>query len=432
MLENRVHDSTIPLLSPEMFYKEEHSIVFQAIKDLYNNREAIDLLTVSQKLKRDGNLDLVGGTYQITNLTARVASSSNIEYHVAILRQMWLKRALIAKSHETINQAYDDTSDVFELMGQFDAFLADSKRVLIGADHEISYAQVVEKTYLQIVERTDKGFTGIDSGSDKLNGITGGWQNTDLIFICARPGQGKTTRMLSFAKSAANMGRKVAIFSLEMSSAQLIKKQLSDFSGVYGDKILTSTLNDKFDIPKLRLAADSLKKLPIYLNDRPAVKPSYIRAVCRERKKNFGLDMVFVDYLTLMRPDVDRKNASKNDWVGEVAAAMKALAKELEIPIMVACQLNRETDKRADKRPILSDLRDSGEIEQHADIVISPYRPSYYAGRDADYQGMDDEQYSRISELIVMKNRNGKANVKYQEMFYGELSKFVTEEQQQF
>lgn len=426
ILEKTYHDTVIPKLRKDMFYKHSNGLIFSAIKTLYDQSKPIDMLTVVSELKQAGELDHAGGAYRISQIMLPVASSANIEYHTAILVQKWLQRAIIAKSGEIIERCYDDTCDVFENMDSLDGFLSELRAHLIGNDHEIDYAQAVESTYVEIITRTDNGFIGIDTGSKKLNSVTGGWQQPDLIILAARPSMGKTARLMSFVKSAANQGKKVAVFSLEMSSHQLIKRQLSDFSGVYGDKILTSEFNDKFDIPKLRLAANTLKKLPIYINDKPSVTSNYIRAVCRERKKKYGLDMVVVDYLTLMRPNHVRKQANRDEIVGEIAADLKALAKELSIPVLVAAQLNRESDKRGDKRPILSDLRESGAIEQHADIVMGLYRPSYYAGRDDEYKELSDLEYERISELIILKNRNGKL-VRFSEWFFGELSKFVSD-----
>lgn len=423
LIENLHHDIIIPQLKQEMFYKDVHGRIFNAIKTLYNEKKPIDMLTVINQLKLTGELDLVS-PHEITNLTTYIASSANIEFHTKIVVQKWLQRSVIAKSSDIINRCYDDSCDIFDSMQDLDSFLSELYAHLIGNDHEIDFSGIVEKTYTEIISRKDSNFTGIDTGSTKLNSVTGGWQSPDLIIIAARPSMGKTARMMSFVKSAANMGKKVAVFSLEMSAPQLIKRQLSDFSGVYGDKILTSNLNDKFDIPKLRLAANTLKKLPIYLNDHPSVTANYIRSVCRERKKKFGLDMIFVDYLTLMRPNHFKKQANRDEVVGEIAADLKAIAKELGLPVMVAAQLNRESDKRGDKRPILSDLRESGAIEQHADIVMGLYRPSYYSQIDDEYKDLPEQQYQRVSELIIMKNRNGKL-VRFSEFFYGELSKFT-------
>lgn len=428
ILSSQKRDEVIPILKPEIFYKDAHSLIFSAIQALYNSGSAIDLLTITQELIRNGDLELIGGAYYLTELTRPVASSQNLESHARIITQKFIQREIIRKTGEIYNDGYSDSCDIFDLVANLENFVTDLNKYIVGKDYESDYAELVEKTYQEILTKKELKFTGIDTGSEKLNQITGGWQKTDLIIEAARPGIGKTTRMVSFAKAAALSGKRVAIFTLEMSSGQIVKKQLSEQSGVYGDKILNSNLNE-FDLPKLFMAKDKLKQLPIYINDKPSVSPNYIRAVCKERKKKYGLDMIFIDYIQLLKPNTQVKGRNREQDISEISSSLKSMAKEFEVPVMALSQLNREMEKRGDKRPILSDLRESGSLEQDADIVLGLYRPSKYHKfeNDGDYKDrpeLTDESYKRISETHVLKHRNGKADIYFEECFYGELSRY--------
>lgn len=430
LLSSQGRDVVIPLLKPETFYKNANQTIFSAIQDLFNFNQGIDLLTVNEHLRKNGKLEEVGGSYYLTQLTRPVASSQNLEYHARIITQKFLQREIIRISGEMMRDSYSELADVFELIERLNNHATDLNKHIVGKDYETDYGSLVEETYNEILEKSEHEFTGIDTGSHKLNQLTGGWQNTDLIIVAARPSMGKSTRMVSFVKSALLSGKKCAVFTLEMSGKQIIKKQLSEQSGIFGDKLLRSELNE-FDKPRLLQAKDDLKKLPLYLNDKPAISPNYIRTVCKERKKKYGLDMIFIDYIQLMKPNSQSKGGNREQDVASISAELKNLAKELNIPVMALSQLNRELDKRADKRPILSDLRESGAIEQDADMVIGLYRPSWYYKfeKDSDYKDrteLTEEMYKRISEAHVLKHRNGKAGVYLEENFYGELSRYNT------
>lgn len=435
MLSSSKRDEIIPILKSEIFYKDANQIIFTTIQELYNEGTPIDTLTVSNKLRNKGELEAVGGVFYLTQLTAPVASISNIEVHARIITQKFILREIIRYAGGFCSDAFDETVDVFDLIAQIENFTTNLNQYIIGRDYETNYAKLVEDTYQEIIKKSELGFTGIDTGSAKLNSITGGWQNTDLILLCARPGIGKSTRMVSFMKAAALSGKKSALFTLEMSSRQIIKKQLSEQSGVYGDKILTSNLTD-YDKPKLFTAKEELKRLPIYINEKSAVTPNYIKAVCKERKKKYGLDLIFIDYIQLEKPNTMQKGRNREQEISDISASLKNIGKELNVPVIALSQLNREVDKRADKRPILSDLRESGSLEQDADIVLGQYRPSKYHkfSSDADYKDrgdMTEEIYKRVSELHILKHRNGKAEVYFEEMFYGELSRYDTGERQE-
>lgn len=430
MLSSSKLDTVVPILKPEIFYRDCNQRIFAAIQKLYNANHSVDLLTVTQQLKKDGELSGDVTPYYLTELTRPIASDAHIEHHVRIITQMYIKREIISRAGVLYSDAFDETADIFELIGRVEKLTSDLNKYIIGKDYDTNYAQLVEDTYQDIINKTDKKITGIDTGSEKLNKVTGGWQNTDLIIIAARPSVGKTTREVAFLKAAALSGKKCALFTLEMSGRQIIKKQLSEQSSVFGDNILQSNLSEG-DKLKLIASKEELKKLPIYINDKPQVSANYIRAVCKERKKKYGLDIIFIDYLQLMKPNFSVKGRNREQEVSDISSSLKAIAKEFNIPVVVASQLNREVDKRTDKRPILSDLRESGSLEQDADMVIGLYRPSKYyrLDKDPDYkkiEGMTDDTYRRINETWILKHRNGKADCYFEERFYGEISRFET------
>lgn len=424
LLQSNLHSEIIPLMRPEHFYKEAHQRIFAHIESMFHKSETIDILTVTHKIKNAGELDLVGGAYYITTLTDKIASAANIEAHARVVTQKFLQRDMIRECSEIIRNCYEDTTDVFEVINRLQNFAAEQNAHIIGHEHEGNYEQEVLNVYKSIVSVSDKHLQGIPTGNANLDSITGGFNKTDLVILCGRPGMGKSSRMLEFAKHATLNGNKVAIFSLEMSRDQLIKKQLINSSGILSHNILRHTLSDseKYD---LSFAADKQSKLPFYLNERCGVNPNYIRTVCRERKKKYGLDLVIIDYLQLMVAN-ETKGIPKEQQVASISIALKTMAKELEVPIIALAQLNRDLEKRSDKRPIKSDLRDSGQLEQDADLILSVYRPSQYYTytSDPDYKDLDELTYKRVSEIGIMKNRHGESEVSIEERFIGEFSRF--------
>jgi len=394
------------------------------MESMFHKSETIDILTVTHKIKNSGELDLVGGAYYITTLTDKIASAANIEAHARVVTQKFLQRDMIRECSEIIRTCYEDTTDVFDVINRLQNFAAEQNAHIIGHEHEGNYEQEVLNVYKSIVSVSDKHLQGIPTGNANLDSITGGFNKTDLVILCGRPGMGKSSRMLEFAKHATLNGKKVAIFSLEMSRDQLIKKQLINSSGILSHNILRHTLSDseKYD---LSFAADKQSKLPFYLNERCGVNPNYIRTVCRERKKKYGLDLIIIDYLQLMVAN-ETKGIPKEQQVASISIALKTMAKELEVPIIALAQLNRDLEKRSDKRPIKSDLRDSGQLEQDADLILSVYRPSQYYTytSDPDYKDLDELTYKRVSEIGIMKNRHGESEVSIEERFIGEFSRF--------
>ncbi len=425
LLEKGVADDVIPFMTTEMFYKEQHKIVFDAMKVLYAENKPIDISTVIHKIKSLGKLDKVEGGYFVTCLTNRIASSANIEYHSAIVKQKFLSREIISKASEIVSNAFDE--DALESVKKIDQLSSDLNQFIVGKDFESDYSSDVIRVWKKVTERKAHDLTGITTGNTKADQVLGGWNSPDLIIFAARPGMGKTARMLAFAHAAAIQKKQVCIFSLEMGKDQLIERQLISEAGVHSNSLKQNMLQDseRFDLSN---AAGRLTELPIYINEKAAINVNYIRTVCRERKRKYGLDMVFIDYLQLLRPIEKIKNRSREQEIAEITASLKSICKELQVPIMALSQLNRELEKRADKRPILSDLRESGAIEQDADIILTLYRPSQYYqfGSDRDYENTYSEnEYKRISELGLIKHRHGENDVVFLEQFIGEHGRFI-------
>lgn len=439
MLEKNALEQVINIIHADCFYKDTHKIIFQAIKKLYDKSQPTDILAVTNQLKTSAELDIVGGPFFITQLTNRVASSANMEFHARIIVQKYLQRELIRISSETIKNAYEDTTDVFEEMDKMDGALQELRTSFTVNESGKEWDEHV-KASVEELKRLFKAVvkvSGIPTGSVKIDRITGGWQKSDLVIIAARPSMGKTTRMLNFAKSASITGADVAMFSLEMSAQQITRKFINEQSEVYGRKLITGDISN-LELDRIVEAGDKLIKLPFYLNDKGGVNVNYIRSICRQRKKKFGLDMIIIDYLQLMKPVERKRGQTRDSEIGDMTTSLKALAKELNVTIIAGSQLNRQCELRPNKRPTIADLRESGSIENDADIVIALYRPSkYYAmvGDDPDYnerkqeekgeQPYSLEEYLRLSELDIIKHRNGDTKF-VRERFEGHISRFTT------
>ena len=425
MLEKDALTNIIDILKPGNFYKDQHQEIYKAIVDLFNNSEPIDLLTVTQQLRENGKLDFVGGAYYITELTTRVNSAANIEYHSRIILEQSIKRELIRISSEIQRDAYEDVNDVFELLDKTEQGLFEISESHIRRNY--SDMRTVLNMAIQELDakkRSNKdGLTGIASGFTQLDRITGGWHKSDLIIIAARPGMGKTAMALSAMRNAAvDFKHPVAIFSLEMSSIQLVNRLISAEAELESDKIRKGTLVDhewQQLIHKTRLLAEA----PIFIDDTPALSILELRAKSRRLKAQHNVKLIIVDYLQLMAGERNRAGAmpgNREQEIASISRALKNIAKELEIPVIALSQLSRAVETRGgDKRPQLSDLRESGSIEQDADMVIFLYRPEYY-GLTEDESGMPT---TGICEVNIAKHRNGsldKVNLK----FVGRFTRF--------
>ncbi|MBL6656976.1 MAG: replicative DNA helicase [Flavobacteriales bacterium] len=427
MIDNDALSNSIELLKPESFYQTEHQKIFSAIEDLFNNTQPVDILTVTNLLKQKGDLKDVGGAAFVSKLTERVASAANIETHARIIAQKFIQRELIRISSSTIRDAYDDTTDVFDLLNAAEQGLFEISEGNIRKNYD-KMSTLIRQALEQIEEIKNKedGLSGIPSGFSDLDRVTSGWQKSDLVILAARPGMGKTAFVLSMARNTAvQFNKPVAVFSLEMSSVQLVNRLISSESGIPAEKLRKGNLEDHEWI-QLNQQISSLSEAPLFIDDTPALTVFELRAKCRRLVRNNGVEMVIIDYLQLMHAGNSNKSGNREQEISTISRSLKSIAKELNIPIIALSQLSRAVETRGgDKRPMLSDLRESGAIEQDADIVCFIYRPDYYGftewpdtspGQDPDCQGQ--------GEIIIAKHRNGSLeNIRLR--FISHLAKFT-------
>jgi replicative DNA helicase len=366
----------------------------------------VDLLTVSAQLKKSGKLEVSGGDFYLIKLTQKVASSAHIEFHARIILQKYIQRSLIKISGEIIEEAYDEATDVFELLDAAEAKLYDVTQGNLKRSAETAQDLVIQAKK-RIEEIAGKeGMSGIPSGFDKVDKLTSGWQPSDLIIVAARPGMGKTALTLSMARNmAVNSNIPVAFFSLEMSSVQLITRLISSETGLSSEKLRTGKL-EKHEWEQLNVKVKSLEKAPLFIDDTPSLSIFDLRAKARRLASQHGIKMIMIDYLQLMTAGGSQKGGNREQEISTISRNLKALAKELGVPVIALSQLSRAVETRGgSKRPILSDLRESGAIEQDADIVSFIYRPEYYK-----IEEWDDEERTPTqgqAEFIVAKHRNG-------------------------
>ncbi|WP_405570419.1 replicative DNA helicase [Winogradskyella sp. Asnod2-B02-A] len=422
MIDKKGVDEVIDILSPDAFYKEAHKHIFEAIFKLFENSEPVDLLTVSSQLKKDQKLDLIGGDFYLISLTQRVSSSAHIEFHARIILQKYIQRSLIKISNEIIEEAYDETRDVFDLLDTAEAKLYEVTQGNVKKSTESAQSLVIQaKKKIEEISNQE-GMSGIPSGFDKLDKLTSGWQPSDLVIVAARPGMGKTAFTLTMARNVAvNSNTPVAFFSLEMSSVQLITRLISSETGLSSEKLRTGKL-EKHEWEQLNVKVKTLETAPLFIDDTPSLSIFDLRAKARRLASQYGIKMIMIDYLQLMTAGGSQKGGNREQEISMISRNLKALAKELSIPVIALSQLSRAVETRGgSKRPLLSDLRESGAIEQDADIVSFIYRPEYYK-----IDEWDDEERSPTAgqgEFIVAKHRNGGLeNIRLK--FIGHLGKF--------
>ncbi len=422
MIDKRGVDEVIDILHSEVFYKPAHQHIFEAIFNLFKEGLPIDLLTVSTRLKKDKTLELVGGDFSLIQLTQKVSSSAHIEFHARIIIQKYIQRSLIKISNEIIEDSYNESTDVFDLLDTAESKLYEITQGNIKKSSESAQDLVIEAKK-KIEEIANKeGLSGIPSGFAKVDKLTSGWQPSDLIIIAARPGMGKTAFSLSMARNmAVEHNVPVAFFSLEMSSIQLITRLISSETSLSSEKLRTGNL-EKHEWEQLNVKVKSLEKAPLYIDDTPSLSIFDLRAKARRLASKHGIKLLMVDYLQLMTAGGGQKGGNREQEISMISRNLKALAKELNIPVIALSQLSRAVETRGgSKRPLLSDLRESGAIEQDADIVSFIYRPEYYK-----IDEWDDEEHSPTEgqgEFIVAKHRNGGLD-EIRLKFVGHLGKF--------
>jgi replicative DNA helicase len=422
MIDKKGVDEVIDILSVDAFYKDAHKHIFESIFKLFENSEPIDLLTVSSQLKKDAKLDLIGGDFYLISLTQRVSSSAHIEFHARIILQKYIQRSLIKISNEIIEEAYDETKDVFDLLDTAEAKLYEVTQGNVKKSTESAQSLVIQAKK-KIEEISNKeGMSGIPTGFTKLDRLTSGWQPSDLIIIAARPGMGKTAFTLTMARNVAvDSNIPVAFFSLEMSSVQLITRLISSETNLSSEKLRTGKL-EKHEWEQLNVKVKTLEKAPLFIDDTPSLSIFDLRAKARRLASQYGIKMIMIDYLQLMTAGGSQKGGNREQEISTISRNLKALAKELAIPVIALSQLSRAVETRGgSKRPLLSDLRESGAIEPDADIVSFIYRPEYYKIDEWD----DDERSPTEGqgEFIVAKHRNGGLE-SIRLKFIGHLGKF--------
>jgi len=403
MIDKDALHQVIDVISVNSFYSEGHKLIYQAVLSLFEKLQPVDLLTVSENLRQSGTLEQVGGAYYLVELTNKVASSANIEFHARIIAQKHIQRELIRVSTSTIKDAYEDTTDVFDLLDRTEQDLFDitQNNLKQGAASMSNLAGKVQEMYEEAANKKE-GLTGVPTGFTDLDKLTSGWQPSDLIIVAARPGMGKTSFTLALARNAAAMFQKpVAFFSLEMSSVQLAQRIISMEGELSGPKMRNGKL-EPYEVEQLNNAINKVSEYPIFIDDTPGINIFELRAKCRRLKSQHDIQMVMIDYLQLMSGGGDGGNREQE--ISAISRGLKGLAKDLNIPVIALSQLNRSVETRGtSKRPQLSDLRESGAIEQDADIVSFIYRPEYYDILEDE----NGESLEGIGEIILAKHRNG-------------------------
>ena len=419
MLEKNALTAVVEFLRPEHFYSEQHREIYTAIIDLFKASQPVDMRTVVAQLRKVAKLELVGGAYYIAELTSKVSSAANIEYHSRIIIEMAIKRDLIQIASQIHHDSYEDTTDVFELLDKAEQNIFKISDSNLRKNYDSMKSLMFQATQEIQEKRNHKdGLTGIPSGFSRLDRVTSGWQKAELIIIAARPGMGKTAFVVSALRNASvDFNFPVALFSLEMASLQLVNRLISAEAELDSEKIRKGNLAD-FEWQQMVHKTKRLSSAPIFIDDTPALSILELRAKCRRLKAEHNIQLVVIDYLQLMKGEA---SGNREQEIASISRALKGIAKELNVPVIALSQLSRGVETRGgDKRPQLSDLRESGSIEQDADIVMFLYRPEYYK-ITVDEEGMPTQG---MAEVIIAKHRNGSLeNVKLK--FIGKYTKFA-------
>ena len=422
MIDKKGIDEVIDILRPEVFYLEAHQHIYNAVFQLFSNSQPVDLLTLSAQLKRDGALEKAGGDVYLIKLTQKVTSTAHIEFHSRVIVQKFIQRRLITVSNETIEQCYDETQDVFDILDKAESNIYDVAQGNLKRSAENAQS-LVTKAKQRISEiGMREGMSGIATGFHKLDELTSGWQPSDLIIIAARPGMGKTAFTLSMARNIAIQNNQaVAFFSLEMSSVSLITRLISSETGLSSEKLRNGKLAEH-EWTQLNTGVTDLEQAQLFIDDTPSLSIYELRAKARRLKSQHDIQIIIVDYLQLMTAGASNGAGNREQEISTISRNLKALAKELDIPVIALSQLSRAVETRTgSKRPVLSDLRESGAIEQDADIVSFIFRPEYY--KMDEWDDGSGNPTAGEADFIIAKHRNGALdNVRLR--FIGEMGKF--------
>ena len=405
MIEKDAYTIVCDLLKPESFYEPAHQRIYEAIQSLGASQRPIDLLTVTEQLRLDGTLEEVGGPAFVVQLSSNVTSAAHVEFHARIVAQKYLARELISFASQIENHAFDESIDVDDLLQEAEGKLFEISQRNVKKD-VTQIAPVITQALDQIQAAANRasGLSGLQTGYHELDKVTSGWQNSDLIIIAARPAMGKTAFVLSMAKNmAVNYSIPIAVFSLEMSNLQLVNRLISNVCELPGEKIKSGQLTN-LEWDQLMARIKHLNGAPLYIDDTASLSVFELRTKARRLVREHNIKMIIIDYLQLMNAS-GMKFGSREQEVSMISRSLKQLAKELDIPIIALSQLSRQVENRSDnKRPQLSDLRESGAIEQDADIVCFIHRPEYYYHSDTDPSGKD---IRGLAEFIIAKHRSG-------------------------
>lgn len=418
LLDNVALPKVLEILTQNDFYKESHKAIFEAVISLFERSEPVDLVTLTNTLKEKGGIEKAGGASYLASLVDSVPTAANVASYARIVKEKAMLRELITAATGIVEEARTHTGRVEELLDRAEKAIFE----IVEQKSKKSYfsmKEILKETFRYIEAKYEKKehVTGVPTGFDPLDNLTAGFQYSDLVIIAGRPSHGKTALALNIALNAAlhaEKARPTAVFSLEMSKEQLSLRMLSCEGKVEGDRLRKGFLTDQH-WQKMTSVADRLSKAPIYIDDTPALTPLALRARARRLKSEHDLEMVIVDYLQLMQgpPDVN----TREQEISEISRSLKALAKELNVPVVALSQLSRRTETHPNKRPLLSDLRESGALEQDADLILFVYRDELYNDKSED---------KGRAEVIIGKQRNGPSNETIKLNFQKEYTRFET------
>ncbi len=404
------------MLDDSDFYREAHRIVFQAMLELFNRNEAVDLITVTEQLRKDENMEKVGGIAFVTSLANSVPTAANVEYHAKIVKEKAQMRNLINSATAIAGMGYEDVEDVADVMDKAEKMILEVAARRNNGDFT-PIKNILLNTFSKIEQLYESkgGITGLSSGFKDLDKLTSGLQPSDLILVAARPSMGKTAFTLNIATNVAVKEKKaVAFFSLEMSKEQLVQRMLCSEGAIDSQRLRIGELDEK-DWTKLISAADRLAAAPIFIDDTAGITVMELRSKARRLKAEYDLQLIVIDYLQLMQGRSSKGSDNRQQEISEISRSLKALARELNVPVIALSQLSRSVESRQVKKPMLSDLRESGSLEQDADIVMFLYREDYYD---------PDTENKNITEVIIAKHRNGPVDT-VQLFFHKQFTKFA-------
>ncbi|MBC8590380.1 replicative DNA helicase [Wansuia hejianensis] len=417
ILDKGAINTAVEIIRPEDFYKEANAEIYEAIILLFNRGEPVDLITLSEELKRRGTLENIGGLTYLANLSGGIATTANTEYYCKIVEEKSILRKLISSSNEIMGKAYEDSEEINAIIEKAEKNIFD---ITQGTNREgfAPISEVLLDSFAKIEEMSANqgGLTGLTTGFIDLDNKLSGLQKSDLVLLAARPSMGKTAFGINIiTNSALKANASAAIFSLEMSKEQLVQRMISSVAHVDLQKIISGRLTED-EWMQIINSMGPLSQAKVFIDDTPGISLMEMKAKCRRLKIEQGLDVILIDYLQLMQ--MDGKQESRQQEISAISRGLKALAKEMECPVIALSQLSRAPELRADHRPILSDLRESGAIEQDADVVLFLYRDEYYN---------EDSEQKNIGELIIAKHRNGPTGT-IELVFKKEFTKFLNKE----